>query len=559
MVSKLNTVPTVLLICTLISFGLTVFFGITAQNAYEGRIALTANALRFIGGSKTLTDEVRAYATTGDKAHFDAYWYEANTAKNRETGLEGMRKIGITDKEESMIAEMSKISNELVPLESQAMDSVQKGDRSTAIESVYGERYSKDIAQIGEIVAQFRRAIDERTSSRVASLNLFVMIMGIVTGVLILAIIFVQFRNMRFVHDNLADPMMKIRAEMTRIADGKIMMRFDMPEDASEVGQLVAAIKNTKRNLRKYVSDISNTLSLMADGRLDARIDMDYIGDFAPIKESLDGILDSLNEIVGRLSRGVRDTASAITVRADRLLAGADELALDSSGEAKSIEELSQTVNDLAREMNEIADTAARSFASTEAAASELAASNAQMHEMQEAMNAISEASEGIKKINDTIANIGSRTTIVALNAAIEAAKAGAVGRGFSVVADEVRNLAVLCGDASRDTNAMLASTMQAVNKGIELTQNMTDAMETLISASRESSKDISDISEQSKRQAASLMDLAGGFDQITNVVHKTAETAEASAAAAKDLTAQAAHLDELSKSFDMFTLREQK
>lgn len=556
LVAKLNNLPVTLLICTLISFGLTVFLGISSQFAYEDQIELTANAQRFAAGSATLTDEVRAYAATADKAHYDAYQYELNTARNREIGLEKMRAIGISDAEEQMIAQMGKISNSLVPLEESALSSAGAGDREAALSAVYGPEYSRAISQISEIESRFLSAIDERSSSRVKFFTILLSVSGLLTGAFIISVIVVQFKNIRFVQGNLAVPITKIREEMEKIAEGSILRRFEMAPDESEVGQLVEAIKHTKRNLRKYVSDISETLSRMASGNLDTRITIDYVGDFEPIKSSLDGILDSLNDTIGRLAKSVNATATAVTEKAAGVLSGADELAHGAGEQAQRIEQISETVNGLATKMIDIAESARRSFASTEAAAGELAASNEQMHEMQEAMNDISVASEGIKKINDTIASIGSRTTIVALNAAIEAAKAGAVGRGFSVVADEVRNLAKLCGDASRDTNAMLASTMKAVDRGIELTHNMTLAMEKLITASRESSKDISEISTESKGQAASLQSLAQGFEQISAIVQENAATAESSADAAKELNTQAANLKKLQQVFDMFTLR---
>lgn len=556
LVAKLNNLPVTLLICTLISFGLTVFLGISSQFAYEDQIELTANAQRFAAGSATLADEVRAYAATADKAHYDAYHYELSTARNREIGLEKMRAIGISDAEEQMIAQMGKISNSLVPLEESALSSAGAGDRESALSAVYGPEYSRAISQISEIESRFLSAIDERSSSRVKFFTILLSVSGLLTGAFIISVIVVQFKNIRFVQGNLAVPITKIREEMEKIAEGSILRRFEMAPDESEVGQLVEAIKHTKRNLRKYVSDISETLSRMASGNLDTRITIDYVGDFEPIKSSLDGILDSLNDTIGRLAKSVNATATAVTEKAAGVLSGADELAHGAGEQAQRIEQISETVNGLATKMIDIAESARRSFASTEAAAGELAASNEQMHEMQEAMNDISVASEGIKKINDTIASIGSRTTIVALNAAIEAAKAGAVGRGFSVVADEVRNLAKLCGDASRDTNAMLASTMKAVDRGIELTHNMTLAMEKLITASRESSKDISEISTESKGQAASLQSLAQGFEQISAIVQENAATAESSADAAKELNTQAANLKKLQQVFDMFTLR---
>lgn len=559
MVKRLNTGPLVLLTCTIISFIFTVFMGLMAQDAQEKRIKLIQNAGRFAAGSKTLTDEVRAFAASLEKSHYDAYRKEINDDRNREIGLDGMRAVGITADEELLISRMAEISDKLVPMESEAIKKALEGDRDAALDYVFGQSYADAMAKIGGINAEFQALISKRSQDKVDMYNTILQCMGAMTGIFIVSVIVLQVRNMHFVYQNLADPMMKIRTEMQRIAEGKIMTKFEMSEDDSEVGRVVSAIKNTKRNLRKYIGDISHTLKLMAEGRLDTDIEIDYIGDFAPIKESLDGILDSLNDVIHHMSDSVAVTAAAVTDRAERVLSGADELAIGSGDQARTIEMLSSSVSELANEMNGIADSAARSHESTNAAAAELAESSARMHDMQSAMNEISQASDGIKKITEAIGNIGSRTNIVAINAAIEAAKAGDVGRGFAVVAGEVRNLAILCGDASRDTNALLDSTMKAVSRGLELTHDLTDAMQKLIDTSRASAADIADISDHSKKQADALKDVADGFEQITTVVRKNASTAEVSANAAKELNRQATNLKELQKLFDNFTLRGSK
>ena len=97
------------------------------QQASEDRFELTYNANRFMNGSAYLTNEVRAFAATGDQEHYDNYWNEVNNLKNRDIGVAAMQEIGITPEEQTMIDDMSSLSNELVPLEDEAMKNVQAG------------------------------------------------------------------------------------------------------------------------------------------------------------------------------------------------------------------------------------------------------------------------------------------------------------------------------------------------------------------------------------------------------------------------------------------------
>ena len=95
------------------------------DTANENRFEQTYNANRFMNGSAYLTNEVRAYAATGSQIHYDNYWNEVNNLKNRDIGVEAMQDIGITSNEQGMIDSMYALSNQLVPLEEQAMEQVQ--------------------------------------------------------------------------------------------------------------------------------------------------------------------------------------------------------------------------------------------------------------------------------------------------------------------------------------------------------------------------------------------------------------------------------------------------
>ena len=106
------------------------------EKANEDRFTLTQNANRFMNGSSYLTNEVRAFAATGEKEHYDNYWNEINNRKNREIGVSEMQRIGITDEEQAMIDKMAELSNTLVPLEEEAMNNVMEGKMEDAVEYV---------------------------------------------------------------------------------------------------------------------------------------------------------------------------------------------------------------------------------------------------------------------------------------------------------------------------------------------------------------------------------------------------------------------------------------
>ena len=141
------------------------------NTANAERYDLTYNANRFMNGSAYLTNEVRAFAATGEQQHYDNYMMEVNELKNRDIGVAAMQEIGITEDEQAMIDEMSSLSNELVPLEEESMKMVQNGDRENAIAYVYGKDYSTAITKINSLKEQFLSALDTRTIARIDDLN----------------------------------------------------------------------------------------------------------------------------------------------------------------------------------------------------------------------------------------------------------------------------------------------------------------------------------------------------------------------------------------------------
>ena len=138
------------------------------NTANEERFQLTYNANRFMNGSSYLTNEVRAFAATGEQEHYDNYWNEVNTLKNRDQGVAAMQEIGITTEEQTMIDKMSSLSNNLVPLEENAMEQVQNGNLEDALNYVYGSDYNAAITQINSLKEEFLNTLEKRTAEETA-------------------------------------------------------------------------------------------------------------------------------------------------------------------------------------------------------------------------------------------------------------------------------------------------------------------------------------------------------------------------------------------------------
>ncbi len=515
----------------------------------ENRFNLTYNANRFMNGSAYLTNEVRAYAATGEQVHYDNYWNEINNLKNRDLGVAAMQEIGITEEEQAMIDQMSSISNNLVPLEEQAMENVQAGELPEALNYVYGAEYTSAITEINALKEQFLATLDSRTMADIQVLNLrSAVIQGLIYLSLLLVAV-IQFFIMRTVRKRILGPVIDVRDQMGEISMGNLSAEFLLQSDTSEIGMLVESIHETKRELKKYINDIDSRLSEMARGKMDLTIDSNYRGEFLPIQNAMSQILDALNSALSQ----IRNTADQVSEESERMASDAQVLSDGATEQASAVEELSASIQTLSEQVKNTSLDADDARKSSIDSAKQLEDCNQKMQELTSAMEDISRSSQQISGIIKTIEDISFQTNILALNASVEAARAGAAGKGFAVVADEVQGLATKSSVAAKDITRLIEDSLQLVRQGTALSEDTTTSLNSSVQNARQSADLIQRIADSAQQQAESLMQLSEGVEQISEVVQTNAATAEKSSVSANELFKRA---EDLKKSVQRFKLR---
>ena len=172
------------------------------------------------------------------------------------------------------------------------------------------------------------------------------------------------------------------------------------------------------------------------------------------------------------------------------------------------------------------------------------------MKKMLSAMDDISSSSEQIKKIIDTIEEIAFQTNILALNAKVEAARAGVSGKGFAVIADEVQQLSAKSKEATRSTSALISESLSAVENGLMIANETADSLQNVVIGVKEIVAAVENISAASSEQSESVEQLTQNISQIAGVVQNNSATAEESAAASEELSGQAETLKNLISAF---------
>ena len=403
----------------------------------------------------------------------------------------------------------------------------QKEEAAAYMEANNVKTIHKAQAELDELIDTADRKADELiVSLRSEQMEFIVMLSVLGTASVLISILFGIY-----ITRSITRPIKELETAARQMEQGHLKVDVTY-RSKDELGSLSNSMRQMSEKISYYMDEISRAMQQLADGNLDIPGCDGFQGDFLPVQEALFIVIDSLNETMAEINTFSDQVASG----SDQVAGGAQVLSQGVIAQAGSVEELASTMSEISRQVNENAETSQAVKTAAGEMGTNILACNQQMQEMKAAMGEINSCSTQIRKIIKTINDIASQTNILALNAAVEAARVGAESKGFSVVAQEVRNLAGKSSAASKSTEALIEQTLDAVAHGTKLAEETAASLMNIVGGTDDMVSKINQIAEATQRQAEATEMVSIGIGQISDIVQTNSATAEESAAASEEL-----------------------
>lgn len=408
---------------------------------------------------------------------------------------------------------------------------------------VYGTIYA-DLDDLLEVKVEEGQKLSQ-------TLTILSTILSIVIVVVIVGAVILSMRIGKKIAMGISGPLTELGKRFKMFATGDLTSPFPESDSEDEVADMVHDAVDMANMLKVIIRDIGELLKEMENGNyaVTSKVQEKYTNDFQQVIKSMRGLRNQMTKTL----RSIGEASDQVSSGSMNLADAAQSLAEGATEQAGAVEELQATIIDITETMELSAKSAEESYNLAQNYADEADHSREEMETMVTAMEKISESSAKIGNIISEIESIASQTNLLSLNASIEAARAGEAGRGFSVVAEEIRQLAEQSAKAAVDTRELIESSMKEIAEGSRAVERASGSIDTVVSGIKQIAESSKNLSVMVINQAGTMRQAEQGISQISEVVQNTSATAEESSATSQQLSAQAATLDELVGQFTLY------
>ncbi len=373
----------------------------------------------------------------------------------------------------------------------------------------------------------------------------------IVAGICTLVVLFLSILVILRMARSISKPVKNVTNRMLCLSDGDLHTEVAHIRSGDELEIMTRTLADTVESVNRYISDIHQVLSGVADGNLQIEPQVQYKGDFTLIRNSLVTILASMNKTIS----GFRAAAARLAQMAEELSGQSGQLHQASLEQNQATEVLVDEVTHVKEQLAGVIKSSDQTHTMTGEITRKVQEANTQMDSLSNAMSNISSNAQEITSIAKAIDNIAFQTNILALNASVEAARAGSAGRGFAIVAEEVKELAGKSAQEAQNAMDIVTNTRAVIQEGVELNASTAESLQAIYGVSTEISKISDQLVAAVQGQENALISMEERIATISSIADRNLQSAVGTSQSSELLAKEA---EELQMQVKKFALKEE-